>query len=206
MVNTGQPSRACQGCRDIKSKCNEERPSCRRCARKGKPCVYPNSDSVFRSMNEWTANNVKARVESKIAAREMEEMLCMERHLPSLPATVSLEWSSHAIGPFFDHFVIQPDRFGSTWGFLPWLPQLYGNQSVAHYLAEATKACALANLANFSKIQQLETLASQSYGLALKGLHAAFGKTETAASNDSLSTMMLLALYEASPLISAIRM
>lgn len=196
MVNTGQPSRACQGCKAIKTKCEGGKPSCKRCTRMGKACVYADTDPMFRSMNKWTEKTVKVRVGNRLAAREAEETQCMEKYLPSFSELVAMEWSSHAIGPFFDRFINQPDRYGSTWGFLPWLPKTYGDSSVPKFVADATKACALANLANASKIPDLEVLAGRSYGMALRGLHSAMSKPATSTSNDTLSTMMLLALYE----------
>lgn len=151
---------------------------------------------MFRSMNKRTEQSVKIRVENRLAAREAEETQCVEKCLPSLSVLVSLEWESHAIGPFFDRFVNQPDSFGSTWGFLPWLPKTYGDRSLPRFLAEATRACALANLANASKIPQLHDLAGQAYGLALKGLQGTMGSPRSATSNETRATMMLLALYE----------
>ena len=124
----------------------------------------------------------------------------MEKYLPSLPLLVSVEWENHAIGPFFDRFTTQPDQFGSNWGFLPWLPQSFSKSSTPKLLVDAVKACALANLANASKISELDALAGRSYGFALKGLHGAMSKRETATSNDTFATMMLLAAYEVSKL------
>jgi hypothetical protein len=147
-------------------------------------------------MNTWSEKTVKARVQTTLAAREAEEAQSFGKHTSSPGRLVSMYWESHAIGPFFNRFVNQPDRFSSTWGFLPWLPQTYGDQSVSKYVAEAATACALANLANVSKIQELDMVASRSYGMALKGLHLALPKPETAISNENLATMQLLALYE----------
>jgi hypothetical protein len=147
-------------------------------------------------MNQWSERVVKMRVSNKVAAREAEELQCMEAYLPPLPPLVSVEWNSQAIGPFFDRFTSHADHFGSNWGFLPWLPEAFSKPSTPTLLVDATKACALANLANASKIPDLDVQAGKLYGSALKGLHSAMSKRETAASNHTLATMMLLAVYE----------
>jgi hypothetical protein len=156
----------------------------------------PAQRSNFQIHEYLVREDRQGRVQTKLAAREAEEAQSLEKYISSPGRLVPMYWESHSIGPFFDRFVNQPDRFSSTWGFLPWLPQTYGDQSVSTYVTEAITACALANLANVSNIQELDMLASRSYGMALKGLHLTLSKPEIAISNKNLTTMQLLALYE----------
>ena len=167
-------------------KCDETHPECGKCKKQGRECVYA-ADPVFRNMNQWSKKSVQTRV-AQNAARSNAS------HSPS--SLVSLDYAANAIGPFFDHFIKHPDYLESTRGFLPELPSKYASLPSSSYLAQAVNACALSHMANVSKLTHLELKASECYGDSLRSLNNAMQTSTTAASDDSLYTIMLLALYE----------
>lgn len=194
-------SGGCHACRRMKVKCDETKPACTRCQRIGRACPgYREDDDLFRSMNETSEQRVrtaKARQSpDSESSNTPSSALPMRSRLPSVPKTMATDLDHQAICHFFTTFTFPKDSRVGTTGHYEFLPDLCLEHPEATYLSEAIKACSLSNMANRSSLGKLVQRARKYYGSSLLQLNAALADPKLAVSDEVLSTITLLALYE----------
>ncbi|KAL3424009.1 hypothetical protein PVAG01_03289 [Phlyctema vagabunda] len=91
---------SCDSCQDVKMKCSQDKPSCRRCLRQGIPCVYSPLRRIGRPRKQTTATcNTKSQsmASSKAAAEpncaDAESMAVDTMVQTSAPTTTDVEVS-----------------------------------------------------------------------------------------------------------------
>ncbi|KAH7312052.1 hypothetical protein BKA65DRAFT_159393 [Rhexocercosporidium sp. MPI-PUGE-AT-0058] len=205
MVNHGA-SAACQTCKKRKIKCDQTRPSCQRCEKIGKQCpgYLDDWDINFRSEND--ALRAKAAVQQrpadeKSAAPSMLEVFGAGSSRSCTPSTAVYlsdqlvdNIHQHAISLFFQDYTIE--SCGRCPGYLDYLPQLYGRSNRNSLLTVALLAVAHANIAQKLERQDIAIKAMSYYRKALRLANAVLAKNVEATSDNTMTAIMLLGLYE----------
>ncbi|MCJ1398274.1 hypothetical protein MMC11_001471 [Xylographa trunciseda] len=209
MPNPGHRSRGCHACRKMKTKCDELHPSCGRCTRAGRVCPgYRDESDPFRSMNPVSEKKVRGRKPSKrkssgtararLAQTTASSLIPRSSYFAKCNAIVpalSTDWAGQSIPFFFAGWVAPPDILRSNRVVFNYFPAMYAASSSV-CLTEAIKAAALAYMANTASIEHLDKMAQESYGRALAAAMSAMSCTETATSDETLSAILALAVYE----------
>ena len=185
----------------MKVKCDETKPACTRCQKVGRTCPgYREDDDLFRSMNE--ASEQKVRMAKARQSPDEEASISHSTTLPvrsrwlSIPRTIATDLDHEAVCHFFATFTFPRDAKVGTTGHYEFLPDLYLQHPEATYLSEAIKACSLSNMANRSSLGKLVQRARKCYGNSLLLLNAALADPKLAITDEVLSTITLLGLYE----------
>ncbi|KAK4139799.1 uncharacterized protein C8A04DRAFT_15539 [Dichotomopilus funicola] len=181
----GRPSTACHTCRVKRGKCDRKRPGCSQCARKRIPCPgYPDPTAlVFRDQTQATARRVRATKPGYGA----------DPFAPAISPTGGLD------------LTVSPDDAARTYfltcygpaspvDHLPELEELLRSTEVS---ASAFLAPALVTLSRELKDPALMALGRKHYTAALQHTNRALANTQVATKDETLASVMMLALYEA---------
>ncbi|MCJ1388911.1 hypothetical protein MMC18_001762 [Xylographa bjoerkii] len=108
---------------------------------------------------------------------------------------MSTDWAGQSIPFFFAGWVVPPGTLPTDRGFFNFYPTMYAASSSV-CVTEAISAAALAYMANTSSIDHLDRLARESYGRALVSVMSAMGNKKTATSDETLTAISALGVYE----------
>ncbi|KAI6777733.1 Transcriptional regulatory protein-like protein [Emericellopsis cladophorae] len=219
MVFPGRFSTGCMRCRQRKVKCDEGKPSCRRCYIYGKEC--PGYTDQFHFRHELTAssfkksattqrrknspistasvkltNSNKKKVEkdsSTSTSKGSPSSACVPVWSPTTPVATTLSISTDDISLcYFVHRFVTPAGLDGFPGHLTFLPTLYDkHQDDGGVLELATKS--VAKMAVYNKFggDDFRFQSYQAYGKAIRSLQNAI-QDETQVMDDKVLAAVLL--------------
>ncbi|KAF9873125.1 hypothetical protein CkaCkLH20_09288 [Colletotrichum karsti] len=189
MVNTGRSSTGCFACKERKVKCDEQKPSCKKCLNIKRECPgYKDSwATMHREENDHAAKLVQIRVKRKL--RERRDQNQSER--PVLPRPVQLSVDVVTLNHFYNDYSL-----GSGVGFLGILPSIYSAGPATCFL-DAIHATAFASSSRQRNESALMMEARRRYGRAIVGLNNSLQSPGTNNSDCMLAALFLLGLFEA---------
>lgn len=156
--------------------CDEARPTCHNCNRRGDRCRFQDPDQFsFRSMNGALAAKYDA-VRGPTLVR---------------PST---DQQQRALMLFFHNYVLPPGT--SRRGHLEFLPDMYQGNPQHMALKHALTAVSMAHLANVSNQPDLALQAQSLYGLGLRSVADAMSNPNFANDDCGLTSIVLLQKYE----------
>ncbi|RAL13082.1 Zn(II)2Cys6 transcription factor [Aspergillus homomorphus CBS 101889] len=181
-------SKGCLGCRKSKVKCSEEQPRCRRCARQGSQCHYPDPlDIDFRNEN----NKAAVRAESLWRQRVTVP------NLLKAPSPGPDDLQHRALAAFYRDFGCTAEVSTPWIEFFQMLPNLYRRAAGNPSSAQAIRALALAHYARQQQqISQLEILARTEYSKALNLIRSQLQKRKGVPCTDVIVSVSLMGLFE----------
>ncbi|KAI1618997.1 hypothetical protein EDD37DRAFT_294274 [Exophiala viscosa] len=182
MVNTGQPSRACDPCKERHTKCDERRPQCSRCEKAGRKCTGYKNDFDINLRNE---THVVAR---RVRARETY----FQRLQTSLPVPAEQQ----AIALFFENFVLEPSDSRYSRGFLAGLAPLLRTARPDSVLSSTVEAVGLCFLERSVGSNLTASRAGPSYVRCLNILRTTLLHEEDSVSTETMISVYLMGLYE----------
>ncbi|KAK3684190.1 hypothetical protein B0T22DRAFT_271386 [Podospora appendiculata] len=232
MVYGGKPSRGCRTCRTRRIKCDEAKPTCKRCEKSKRECLgyRPEFEIVHRDQNRSTVRRMRRAVSQQRQQQQQQyedesqslSYLLTPSHSP--PPHLFQSSSRQTLSPspvpapttpigqratchFASNFILVP-LDGHAHGFMDYLVPLLGAEPPESALSYAFSSCALALLGNRSRADNVD-LAKRSlkeHTLALARTHAALGDPATATADATLAAVMMLCLYESITAVKESRM
>ncbi|KAL7893566.1 hypothetical protein HDV64DRAFT_262430, partial [Trichoderma sp. TUCIM 5745] len=206
MVFKGKPSTGCTNCRAVKKKCDHGVPTCRRCLRTGAVCggYRDDLDLMFRDQTRQVirrVNQAERRAKSPAAATQLVSK-AMEAEPSGQPeeskllftSTPSVSITDQAVSFFFLNFVLTDPISGG--GHFEYLPYIYDAITRDLALPTAVAAIGMAGIANLRSNRHMLLAAHAQYLLAIKLTHAALVDETLRVQNQTLVSILLLALYE----------
>ncbi|KAL2820350.1 hypothetical protein BJX63DRAFT_380534 [Aspergillus granulosus] len=201
MVYCGR-SRGCFLCRKRKIKCDEALPECGNCRVYGRPCPGYRVESIFRNETSKVEKLVK-----KTNGLPPDGYWGRRRdsNTPSLTLypVADSTWEERAVCYFFDQYTSVEEDENQAISYLSFLPSLYAvcrdnepDSPISNSLRHAVDATALMALTNDVNAPSLALRAREYYGRALRGLRQALATQTQAVKDETLTTMVLLALFE----------
>ncbi|KAL3462962.1 hypothetical protein BJX64DRAFT_136195 [Aspergillus heterothallicus] len=201
MVYCGR-SRGCFLCRKRKIKCDEALPDCGNCRVYGRPCPGYRLESIFRNETSKVEQLVKK-------SNGLPPVGYRSRRRDSTTPSLTLHqvadstWEERAVCYFFDQYTSVEEDENQAISYLSFLPSLYAvcrdnepDSLTANCLRHAVDATALMALTNDINAPSLGLRARGYYGQALRGLRQALATQTQAVKDETLTTMVLLALFE----------
>ncbi|KAK4032573.1 hypothetical protein C8A01DRAFT_20356 [Parachaetomium inaequale] len=187
MPYCGRPSTACHACRVKRGKCDRKKPGCGQCARKRTPCPgYPDPLAVvFRDQTLATTRKVqrKSDLPPDMAPYSMPVALALPKSLPVATEDVATTFFLTSYAPT------------SPTGYLSDLADGLLNDGLS---SSAVLAPALATLSRELVQPSLMALARKHYSVAIQQTNTALASRELAVKDETLASVLLLALFEAS--------
>lgn len=189
MVNHGV-SRACLTCKTRKIRCDEGRPTCKRCTNSRRTCLGYEGEAA--TIPQGSAPKF---AESKCAVAERKRpprssppsnRLGVERD-PKVRA---------AFNTFFSNFVIVPRDRSLSRGYLDGLEDLLATAGQGSEVVRATRIVALASAANTSGSHDLLHRAQTEYADTLLAFKKLLHDATRCHTDEALMTAALLGLYE----------
>ncbi|KAF5690488.1 sterol uptake control 2 [Fusarium denticulatum] len=220
MVFPGRFSSGCLRCRQRKVKCDEGKPTCRRCYNYGKPCLGYTDEFHFRhsapkgrsqstSSNTSRASKAPSIASASTASPPQDEKPPEKE--PPKPKTRPLEapvrrrsvamvrhptqsYDNMSLCYFVRRFVSPDDDDGFP-GHFSFLPSLFD-----HYkggLVE-TATLSVAQLAAYNHFgnEELRTRSLRNYGRVIKGLQQSIQSDDQAMDDKVIATILLLCTYK----------
>ncbi|KAF2180525.1 hypothetical protein K469DRAFT_639411 [Zopfia rhizophila CBS 207.26] len=191
-----QWSTGCHACRTMKVKCDEAKPECDRCKRRGKPCpgYRKDSDKIFRSMNTSITIQVTNESQQNLPAAANTTYQHRSRQSSPIYPPLSTDWEQQAIVHFFDNYCYVPSSDEKR--YLDFLPELAAKSPSTSCLRYALIATSMVYMANISSVSQLQIRSRRVYGKALQSLGAALQDPIEARTDQTLTAIVLLQKYE----------
>ncbi|KAF1997034.1 hypothetical protein P154DRAFT_622822 [Amniculicola lignicola CBS 123094] len=197
---SGKPSKGCAPCRAKRTKCDLALPFCTQCIRKGRECSgYRNEqDLLFRNETIHVVRRAKQKSEeARESSVPMENAAVRSLQLqrPSRGVTVDDEALAH----FFAHY---NEKFFSVDGHhhkggLDYVLPVYQQDLVSGGpVPEIIKAIGLAALGNLKGMPELLTAARAKQVTVLRQLNEQLQNRDTALSDSSTMTCVLLGTFE----------
>ncbi|CEL00731.1 hypothetical protein ASPCAL00328 [Aspergillus calidoustus] len=201
MVYCGR-SRGCFLCRKRKIKCDEALPECGNCRTYGRPCPGYRLESIFRNETSKVEQLVKKTNGVPLGGYRGRRRDSTTPSL-SLYHVADSTWEERAVCYFFDQYTSVAEDDNQAISHLSFLPSLYAfcrdnepDSLTASCLRHAVDATALMALTNDVNAPSLALRAREYYGHALRGLRQALATQTQAVKDETLTTMVLLALFE----------
>ncbi|KAF1987553.1 hypothetical protein K402DRAFT_420352 [Aulographum hederae CBS 113979] len=213
MVFCGKPSKGCAECRSRKTKCDQTQPSCGQCRRSSRVCSgYRDFGTLlFRDQTEEVARKIKQkgfREENrppslKLTKRDSSSISPSTR--PSAPEDYTLNNLSRlrlvtpvreqAINYFFRNYVASDDKFQT--GYLDRILGTFRDDDRANsILYEVSECIGMAALSSRYSDTALMTMATTKHGAVLRRTALLLQNTDKATLDQTVVTVILLALYE----------
>ncbi|KAM7199623.1 hypothetical protein V8F33_004434 [Rhypophila sp. PSN 637] len=216
MVYLGRPSHGCFTCRARRIKCDEGRPTCRRCEKSKRECggYKPEWDPVVHHDQGDTRPKVPisrhrtGSTSSYISGQSSSSSSSEPQYTSSLtpPRSPTTPLTERAACLFAANFILLPHNTSTSasgssspqQGFLSYLAPLLQTSAQDSALRSAFTACSLALLSNLEKSSNLnlKTLTLKMHTLALGRTHLALKDPRTAEQDSTLATVLLLSLFE----------
>ncbi|KAF4998638.1 hypothetical protein FGRMN_2964 [Fusarium graminum] len=224
MVFPGRFSSGCLRCRQRKVKCDEGKPTCRRCYNYGKPCLGYTDEFQFRhavqkdrsqsvsstaSRSSTAARSTttaspppvadKKKVEKTPAKANKRLVEASSRRRSMAMAMVRHPTESYeniSLCYFIRRFVSPRDDDGLP-GHFTFLPSLYDHHKTG--LIE-TATLSVAQLAAYNHLgkEELRTESMKNYGRVIKGLQQSIQSDDQAMDDKVIATILLLCAYKVS--------
>ncbi|KAI0148713.1 hypothetical protein GGR57DRAFT_227669 [Xylariaceae sp. FL1272] len=214
MVFPGRFSTGCKRCRQRKLKCDEARPSCRRCYIYGKPCPGYTDQFQFRFENAGPKqeNSSSSSLPSptsqrsehspvpsrtKPAKANTKNIIVPIHHTPPLSITAHPEvsYDQYSLSYFVQRFVT-PDEHDNFPGFLSFLPSLYNHNANGGLLELATLSVAQMAAYNQFGGDKFRLQSYQNYGRALRTLRQTIETEEDIKDDRVLAAVLLLCMFK----------
>ncbi|KAI1823763.1 hypothetical protein F4861DRAFT_549510 [Xylaria intraflava] len=201
MVFPGRFSTGCIRCRQRKVKCDEERPSCRRCQTYGRPCLGYTDQFHFRfdknvSKQRKASSSQHHREESRAAIQNCQSSLQVTRNArpPAILRQPEILYDEISLCYFIRRFVA-PDENDNFPGHLSSLPSLY-NHGSRGLLELATLS--VAQLAAYNQFggTKFRLQSYQNYGRALRALRETIDAQNQVTDDRVIAAVLLLSMFK----------
>ncbi|KAI0547060.1 hypothetical protein F4679DRAFT_555684 [Xylaria curta] len=197
----GRFSTGCNLCRRRKVKCDEARPSCRRCTVYGKPC--PGYSDVFQFCYQRNSRGSlappaplpgKSVTEVAVASPAKSANKPNARTYPTIvPQGLSFPEEHDSLCYFINRFVCPPLDPAFP-GYLNFVPGLYGRGDNGPFEL-ATLAAARMVAYNRSGSQSLRRKSYSDYGAAVQQLRLSLERQDTVLSDKTIGAVLLLCMF-----------
>ncbi|KAG7285598.1 hypothetical protein NEMBOFW57_010227 [Staphylotrichum longicolle] len=221
MVYGGKPSRGCRTCRARRIKCDEGKPTCKRCEKSRRECggYRPEFEIVHRDQTNSTLRRLRktADLQHQPSASSSPFIFIQEdpqpwrrkesSSSPSPEAALTVPLAHRVSCYFASNFILLP--LGSApHGFMEYLVPLLEAEPPNSALRYAFNACAFALLGNRARADRvnLAQLSLKEHTLALAYTHRALGQPAVASNDSTLAAVLMLCLYESITAIKESRM
>ncbi|KAK4156353.1 white-opaque regulator 1 [Chaetomidium leptoderma] len=224
MVYGGKPSRGCRTCRARRIKCDEGKPTCKRCEKSRRECggYRTEFEIVHRDQTGSTVRRLRKTAGDLQQVQPtgprpfvfvQEEPQPWRRPRSSVnvnlaPASALTVPLAHRASCYFAcNFILLP-MGAAPHGFMDYLVPLIESEPPGSALRYAFNACAFALLGNRARADgvDLARLSLKEHTLALAQTHKALGHAAVASTNSTLAAVLLLSLYESITAIKESRM
>ncbi|KAI1309563.1 hypothetical protein F5Y03DRAFT_65523 [Xylaria venustula] len=209
MVFPGRFSTGCKRCRQRKVKCDEGRPSCRRCIIYGKPCPGYSDQFHFR-FDKASANHqgsssppqrhkerpqASCRVQyQKASGNQAVVRATSASTQPSIAPQLEVSYDDVSLCYFVRRFVT-PDENDNLPGHLSFLPSLFNHEG--HGLLElATLSVAQMAAYNQFRGDKFRIQSYQNYGRALQVLRKTIQTEDEVTDDRVLAAVLLLCMFK----------
>ncbi|KAL6915014.1 hypothetical protein FSHL1_012687 [Fusarium sambucinum] len=217
MVFPGRFSSGCLRCRQRKVKCDEGKPTCRRCYNYGKPCLGYTDEFQFRhsaqkpkspntTVSPKTTNTIPVVTPSP-RTPEKEKDNASIKPIKRVPEPTARRRSQGIIRQpvqsyddmslcYFVRRFVSPDEGDGFPGHFSFLPSFFNHHHDGGLVETATLS--VAQLAAFNHLgnEELRTRSLRNYGRVIKGLQQTI-QSDTQALDDSvIATILLLCTYK----------
>ena len=196
--------------------CDETKPTCLQCQKSRRQCpgYKDDFDLVFRNETQATERRARRSINSKRIKLKLEQrsqtrnnadsalvsgsavqrelVSASSRYIPSTPNTPIEHQAAHY---FLSNFVLNP-RTETSRGFLTFVIPLIKNEPPDTQLSTSFAAVALAAFGNRPSSRALLPIAGGYYSKALKRINAALKDPITAKSDQTITSVLLLGLFE----------
>ncbi|KAJ6005300.1 hypothetical protein N7451_003244 [Penicillium sp. IBT 35674x] len=197
MVYYGKISLGCQRCRQRKVKCDQRKPGCVKCERSATECPgYRNlTEILFRDESERIIRKAHRKHHRlNIPASHLRALTLSENHKTFIFAPLSLSISDLGASFFFTKYL--PRETVVSKNFHDWLSGVYASKDSNYALYAIIQAVGIAGLFNVSPSQVKAVESQKLYSQAVSALQRLFDDPIHATSDATLTTVILLALYE----------
>lgn len=214
MVYGGKPSRGCRTCRQRRIKCDEEKPTCKRCEKSRRDCggYRPEFEIVHRDQTKSTVHRLRnaqstsppppladaAEYSSRALVFVQEEPQSWGSDSASPSPVLTVPLAQRASCYFASNFILVPLTESTPHGFMEYLIPLIESEPAESSLRYAFNACAFALLSHHNRSDSIDLaqLSLKDHTLALGGTYKALGHPTKATAHATLATVLLLSLYE----------
>ncbi|KAF5003172.1 hypothetical protein FDECE_10240 [Fusarium decemcellulare] len=210
MVFPGRFSTGCLRCRQRKVKCDEAKPTCRRCYNYGKPCLGYTDQFHFRhsSTQKPGLNKASPTVTSPPTSETSQESdsprprrRARSAHPGTdaqLPVAIVRQPAQSYDNVSLTYFVrrfVSPDEPDGFPGHFSFLPDLYDHYK--HGLLE-TATLSVAQMAAYNQFggQELRTHSFRNYGRAIRSLQESIRSHDQAIDDKVIATILLLCTFK----------
>ncbi|OOQ90248.1 hypothetical protein PEBR_05698 [Penicillium brasilianum] len=186
MPNNRGPSKGCQRCRELKVKCDENRPSCSRCQKGNHECAYRSQFDLFHR-NQNTVAQVAATKKWRQRADIEPSVNTIEISIPKALGPPLSELAYNRL--YFD--------FVNPWpGTLGRLRHQLRETAPNSCLVSVVAAVAYANFYGRCNSQEAKKASSVHYGLALQRLATTMTDAKEMQRDEVLMVIWLMGMYE----------
>ncbi|OCK85394.1 hypothetical protein K432DRAFT_377746 [Lepidopterella palustris CBS 459.81] len=214
MSYRGRPSKGCQMCRSRKVKCDETKPTCKRCAKADHECKYRDDADLYfrnetavaaqRAEEGWRKRSTKQLKSSQSSQSPPSDSDSLSTTNPNaqhrtLSREIKPDLHQLAWQRFCFDFVIpnlSTDARSVATGVLEFLPSMYEKCSPESPLWAAVAAVSYANFDGRFKSPEARLLGSEFCGRALRLIQTAIGDPLQARSDETLLSVYLLGIWE----------
>ncbi|KAH7230699.1 hypothetical protein B0J15DRAFT_506220 [Fusarium solani] len=210
MVFPGRFSTGCLRCRQRKVKCDEAKPTCRRCYNYGKPCLGYTDQFHFRHSSTLKAGLEKASptasspqaseatggsVSPKFRRRVKDVTAGTHDQLPRAIIRQPTQSHDNVSLSYFVRRFVSPDEGDGFPGHFTFLPDLYDHYK--HGLLE-TATLSVAQMAAYNQFggEELRTHSFRNYGRAIRSLQESIQTDSQAIDDKVIATILLLCTFK----------
>ncbi|KAE8379023.1 hypothetical protein BDV26DRAFT_260447 [Aspergillus bertholletiae] len=211
MARIAGGSKGCQACRKRKKRCDERRPSCGQCLSRNSSCPGYSREMKFINVSgPDKGHSSKARSESRSSAQassdssdggpRSDQVVAPHVHSTGLSSgALALQRSAVAYycGSYFHNNIVQTglDVFGKS-SYIEWMAFTPDLDVDEPSLKSALLALGAARMGHISQDPRLSRLSSESYSRSLRQLYRTIQNGTKGLQDETLATMMFLAVYE----------
>ncbi|KAI1421793.1 hypothetical protein F5Y12DRAFT_668716 [Xylaria sp. FL1777] len=208
MVFPGRFSTGCKRCRQRKVKCDEGRPSCRRCNIYGKPCPGYSDQFHFRfdkassthqensspSERRQDSSQISSQVQTQSKKVSSNRAVVRTLRPPSITPQLEVSYDDVSLCYFVRRFVT-PDEDDNLPGHLTFLPSLFNHDG--HGLLElATLSVAQMAAYNQFRGDKFRLQSYLNYGRALQALRKSIQTEDEVTDDRVLAAVLLLCMFK----------
>ncbi|CAH0046140.1 unnamed protein product [Clonostachys solani] len=189
MVYCGKPSRGCENCRRLHTKCDQRRPSCSRCVRMKRTCVGYRDQSTLMFRDETVRTQIKAQ--RRHAGRDPN----FPHHLAPPPSSLlSPQSQDIAVCYFYTTTLSNLSEKDPARQLQMHLPSLYAKSRIGSALRLATESISHVLIPHL--VPESKRTASKKYDAALIAIQHAIQDPIQVKTDETLYAVLLLCGYE----------